>query len=65
MVKLTADVISESAQHVNACRERELDLRGYKFAMIENLGATMNQYDRKADQMLTPYYVYYYNYIII
>jgi len=46
MVKLTADVIAESAQHVNACRERELDLRGYKFAMIENLGATMNQYDR-------------------
>merc|ERR1711990_919318 len=45
MVKLTADVIAESAQHVNACRERELDLRGYKFAMIENLGATMNQYD--------------------
>ena len=45
MVKLTADVIGESQQHVNACRERELDLRGYKFAEIENLGATLDQFD--------------------
>merc|ERR1712147_3014 len=34
-----------SQQHVNACRERELDLRGYKFAEIENLGATLDQFD--------------------
>ena len=27
MVKLTADVITEAAQSVNACRERELNLR--------------------------------------
>merc|ERR1712131_225220 len=45
MVKLTADVIGESQQYVNACRERELDLRGYKFAEIENLGATLDQFD--------------------
>jgi len=45
MVKLTAETIAESQQHVNACRERELDLRGYKFAEIENLGATLDQFD--------------------
>ena len=45
MVKLTAELIAESQQHVNACRERELDLRGYKFAEIENLGATLDQFD--------------------
>jgi len=45
MVKLTADVILEAAQSVNACRERELNLRGYKFAQLENLGATLDQYD--------------------
>ena len=27
MVKLTTEVINDSTQHVNACRERELDLR--------------------------------------
>jgi len=47
MVKLTADLIAESTQHVNPCRERELDLRGYKFNQIENLGATLDQFDRK------------------
>ena len=26
---------------------RELDLRGYKFNQIENLGATLDQFDRK------------------
>jgi len=45
MVKLTADLIAESTQHVNPCRERELDLRGYKFNQIENLGATLDQFD--------------------
>jgi len=45
MVKLTADLITESSQQVNSCRERELDLRGYKFAQIENLGATLDQFD--------------------
>merc|ERR1712183_1090530 len=45
MVKLTADLIAESSQHVNPCRERELDLRGYKFNQIENLGATLDQFD--------------------
>jgi len=45
MVKLTSELISEAAQSVNACRERELNLRGYKFSQLENLGATLDQYD--------------------
>lgn len=45
MVKLTADVIAEAAQLVNPCRERELNLRSYKFSVVENLGATLDQFD--------------------
>ncbi|CAI5938652.1 unnamed protein product [Closterium sp. NIES-64] len=40
MVRLTADLILESPQYFNAVREREIDLRGNKIAVIENLGAT-------------------------
>ncbi|KAL2653521.1 hypothetical protein R1flu_021649 [Riccia fluitans] len=45
MVRLTADLILRSPQYFNAVRERELDLRGNKIAVIENLGATEDQYD--------------------
>jgi len=45
MVKLTPELIQNSFQHINAVKDRELDLRGYKIPMIENLGATLNQYD--------------------
>ena len=45
MVRLTADVIAEAAQLVNPCRERELNLRSYKFSVVENLGATLDQFD--------------------
>jgi len=41
MPELPADVYSRN-QHarasINPCDERELDLRGYKIPMIENLG---------------------------
>ena len=108
MVKLTADLIAESTQHVNPCRERifsqnllvtivrsdpshfldfieviffkyqtqinlmvillyweavlwnfsrELDLRGYKFNQIENLGATLDQFDRKCFDIFSKYRV--------
>ncbi|XVE86416.1 hypothetical protein DITRI_Ditri18aG0032700 [Diplodiscus trichospermus] len=40
MVKLTADLIWKSPHFFNALKERELDLRGNKIAVIENLGAT-------------------------
>ncbi|KAM4746929.1 U2 small nuclear ribonucleoprotein A' [Rhinophrynus dorsalis] len=45
MVKLTADLIELAAQYTNAVRDRELDLRGYKLPVIENLGATLDQFD--------------------
>ncbi|XP_001599393.3 NADH dehydrogenase [ubiquinone] 1 beta subcomplex subunit 7 isoform X1 [Nasonia vitripennis] len=45
MVKLTPDLIQQSMQYINPVRDRELDLRGYKIPAIENLGATLDQFD--------------------
>jgi U2 small nuclear ribonucleoprotein A' len=45
MVKLTSDLILQSAQYINPVRDRELSLRGYKIPVIENLGASMDQFD--------------------
>jgi U2 small nuclear ribonucleoprotein A' len=39
-MKITADLICRAGQFLNALKERELDLRGYKVPAIENLGAT-------------------------
>ncbi|XP_008801183.1 U2 small nuclear ribonucleoprotein A'-like [Phoenix dactylifera] len=45
MVRLTADLIWKSQHFFNCIKERELDLRGNKIAVIENLGATEDQFD--------------------
>ncbi|XP_021966335.1 U2 small nuclear ribonucleoprotein A' [Folsomia candida] len=45
MVKLTPDLINNCIQRINPIRDRELNLRGLKIPMIENLGATLNQFD--------------------
>jgi len=45
MVKLTPDLVIGAAQYLNPCRDRELDLRGYKIPLIENLGTTLDQFD--------------------
>ncbi|CAI0611006.1 unnamed protein product, partial [Linum tenue] len=45
MVRLTADLIWKSPHFFNAIKERELDLRGNKIPVIENLGATEDQFD--------------------
>ncbi|XP_066599023.1 probable U2 small nuclear ribonucleoprotein A' [Prorops nasuta] len=45
MVKLTVELIENSMQFINPVRDRELDLRGYKIPTIENLGATLDQFD--------------------
>lgn len=45
MVRLTADLILNSSSYFNALKERELNLRGNKIALIENLGATQDQFD--------------------
>jgi len=38
-------MIEDSYQYMNPIREYELNLRGYKIGLIENLGATLNQFD--------------------
>ncbi|KAG6390702.1 hypothetical protein SASPL_148441 [Salvia splendens] len=45
MVRFTADLIWKSPHFFNAVRERELDLRGNKIPVIENVGATEDQFD--------------------
>ncbi|KAK9093535.1 hypothetical protein Syun_028446 [Stephania yunnanensis] len=45
MLLLTADLIWKSFHFFNAVADRELDLRGNKIAVIENLGATEDQFD--------------------
>lgn len=45
MPRLTVDLILEAHSFTNAVKLRQIDLRGYKIAMIENLGATQNQFD--------------------
>ena len=45
MVRLTADVIARSPAFLNALKDRELDLRGNKVSVIENLAATQDQFD--------------------
>jgi len=44
MVRISADLISRSAQFLNAIKEFQLDFRGYKIAEIENLTATNDQF---------------------
>ncbi|KAK3730698.1 hypothetical protein RRG08_041478 [Elysia crispata] len=45
MVRLNAQLINMSAQKHNPVRDWELDLRGYRIPVIENLGATLDQFD--------------------
>jgi len=44
-MRLTADLISKSPNFLNPLKERELDLRGNKLTVIENLGATQDRND--------------------
>lgn len=44
-MRLTADLILSSPNFLNPIKERELDLRGNKISVIENLGATQDQFD--------------------
>nr|CAB3266442.1 U2 small nuclear ribonucleoprotein A'-like [Phallusia mammillata] len=45
MVKLTPELIEQAIQYINPVRDRELHLRGYKIPVIENMGATLDQFD--------------------
>jgi U2 small nuclear ribonucleoprotein A' len=44
-MKLTADLIADSPQFFNANKDWELDLRGNKIPVLENLGCTLDQFD--------------------
>ncbi|CAM9936110.1 unnamed protein product, partial [Sphacelaria rigidula] len=41
----TSIIPQHARASINPCDERELDLRGYKIPMIENLGVTQDQFD--------------------
>jgi U2 small nuclear ribonucleoprotein A' len=43
-MRLTAEVARDSPAYINPLRQRELSLRGFKIPVIENLGATQDQY---------------------
>eukprot|EP00053_Salpingoeca_punica_P005309 m.53616 g.53616 ORF g.53616 m.53616 type:complete len:226 (-) comp13182_c1_seq1:437-1114(-) len=44
-MKLTAELIVNSPQFTNTLGDREIDMRGNKIPAIENLGATLDQFD--------------------
>eukprot|EP00478_Filoreta_tenera_P001435 GABV01001459.1.p1 GENE.GABV01001459.1~~GABV01001459.1.p1 ORF type:complete len:180 (+),score=46.43 GABV01001459.1:142-681(+) len=44
-MRLTKELLDQSPVYLNALRERELGLRGYKVAVIENLGVLQDQFD--------------------
>ena len=44
MVKLNSDLISRASKYLNAVKDYQLDLRGYKISIIENLSATNDQF---------------------
>lgn len=43
--RLTAEVIQSAVAFINPLREREIDLRNRRVTVIENLGATYDQFD--------------------
>ncbi|UJR20918.1 hypothetical protein I4U23_024027 [Adineta vaga] len=45
MVRLTPEVIENAPQYLNPVGQYELSLRDLKIPLIENLGATLNQFD--------------------
>ncbi|KAJ7225880.1 leucine-rich repeat-domain-containing protein [Mycena pura] len=44
-MKLTPELLAQASSFINAIKERQLDLRGYKIPAIENLGVTRDQHD--------------------
>ncbi|KAF9023436.1 L domain-like protein [Hymenopellis radicata] len=44
-MKLAPELLAQAQSALNPCKERQLDLRGYKIPVIENLGITRDQHD--------------------
>lgn len=45
MPRISADMLILAPQFTNALKDREIDLRGQKISVIENMGATLDQFD--------------------
>lgn len=45
MPRISADMLILAPQFTNALKDREIDLRGQKIAVIENMGPTLDQFD--------------------
>jgi len=44
-MRITAELIARAPVFVNPLKDREIDLRGNKIALIENIGTTQDQFD--------------------
>jgi len=44
-MRLTAELITRAGTYLNPLKDREINLRGQKISVIENLGATQDQFD--------------------
>ncbi|KTW27493.1 uncharacterized protein T551_02992 [Pneumocystis jirovecii RU7] len=44
-MRLNIDLLNNASSYINPAKERELDLRGHKIPVIENLGVTKDQND--------------------
>ena len=44
-MRLTSDIITQARAFYNPLKQRELDIRGLKIPVMENLGAAENQFD--------------------
>lgn len=44
-MRLTAEILQRAEQYLNACKEREINLRGYKIPAIENISVIQDQFD--------------------
>ncbi|CAH8431921.1 unnamed protein product [Schistosoma turkestanicum] len=45
MVRITSEIVENAPQFTNAIKDRELNLKSYKFPAIENMGCTLDQFD--------------------
>jgi len=44
-MRLTAELIQAAPAYMNPCKQREINLRGFKIGHIENLGVTNDEYE--------------------
>ena len=52
-MRLTSDVITNARAYYNALKQRELDIRGIRIPVMENLGAAQNHVIDLSDNSIT------------